>query len=83
MPQPATEYIFSHENIARLMLKDRGISEGLWLLTIGFSMSGATIGPSQEEALPSAIVGIQSFGLQSTEHKGPMVFDAAKLNPKK
>lgn len=63
------------------MLKERDLHEGLWQLSIGFSMVGAVAGPNLEQALPSAIIGVQSIGLESVDRLGPMVFDAAELNP--
>lgn len=63
------------------LLRERDLHKGLWQLSIGFSMMGAVAGPSLEQALPSAIVGVQSIGLESVDQVGPMVFDAAKLNP--
>jgi len=43
---------FSHTEIAVLMLKDRGIHEGLWQLSVEFGLARQTLGRIKTTLLP-------------------------------
>lgn len=69
------------------MLKDAGINEGHWNLTVNFRLGAGGFGPSPDEVLPSGFVGVESIGIQKIEPKAgapllPLCFNAAELNPK-
>ena len=83
MARIASEYKFNHSEVVQLMLQDAGIHDGLWMLVVHFSMVGGNLGPTPDTVMPSAIVGIQSFGIMRADQPGPMVFDASELNPAK
>ena len=73
---------YTHSELAALMIKDRQLHEGLWMLQIQFGIAGVNAGPSNEQMNPTAIVPVLAIGLQSVDQLGPLVFDAAKVNPK-
>lgn len=81
MTNSITEHRFTYEQLARMMMREQNIHEGLWMVSVGFAMIGVNAGPEPDKILPSAIVGVQNFGLVSTAEQGPLVFDAAVLNP--
>lgn len=76
-------YMFSLQQVAQALLAQQGIKEGLWTLAVEFNFSAASAGPSQEELVPAAIVGVGKIGLNKVDKEGPLTFDAAKLNPVK
>jgi hypothetical protein len=68
-------------------LKDQDIHDGLWQLLVSFGFGAGNVGAGTPGAPgdvnPAAIVPILGIGLQQATELGPMVFDAAKLNPRK
>lgn len=74
-----TQYMFSNSEMLRMLLDKQGITEGFWSLTIEFSLAATMAGPSPEELIPSAILGVKSIGLQRSEEKVPGSIDAAAL----
>lgn len=69
------------------MLKDAGINDGLWNLSVTFRLGAGAFGPTPEEVAPSGFVGVEAVGIQSIEQKAglpipPLTYDARELNPK-
>lgn len=71
--------------IGTLMLKDLNIHTGKYEVGVGFKIAVGVVGPTTEDSLPGAVVGLQDFALRPAkdEDSGPTVIDAAILNPKK
>jgi hypothetical protein len=72
---------YAHAELAALMIKDKGLHEGLWHLQVQFGLSAVNAGPSDQEMNPTAVVPVLSIGLVSVTAPGPLVFDAALVNP--
>lgn len=81
MPE-TSQIVFSHREIVELMLKQQGIHEGIWGLFIKFALNASNVGPSQNELIPAAIVGVIEMGLQKFEQESNIALDAAKVNPR-
>lgn len=76
---------YSHEDLLKLMLKDQGIHEGYWMLLIRFGFGAGNVGPSPdklEDVHPTALVSVAGIGMERTDKLGPLVVDAAVVNPK-
>lgn len=86
MAKYASAYNFSHKELVQLMLKDAGIHEGIWSLSVNFRLGAGSFGPSPTEVTPTGFVGVEGVGLQKIEVSPdspipPLAFDAALLNP--
>lgn len=76
------KYPFTHKEIAEVLIKKKGIHEGLWGIYLEFAIVGANIaGPGEGEANPAAIVPVLKIGLQKFDKETPLSVDAAKVNP--
>lgn len=71
--------------IGALMLKDQNIHSGRFEVGVGFRVGVGVVGPTSEDRLPGAVVGVQDIGLKPADEDddGPTIIDAAALNPKK
>lgn len=81
MAKAPSEFYYDIKELVAMFLKDAEIHEGLWMIQAQFVMAGGNFGPSENEILPGALVGVQKVGVKRVQEKGPMVFDAAELNP--
>ncbi|MGH9754890.1 MAG: hypothetical protein ACREA2_19100 [Blastocatellia bacterium] len=83
------QYIFTYKEIATALIKEQGITEGLWGIYIEFGIQGANInlrtGPDEKEIvglIPAAIVPIVRLGLQRFNTPNDLTVDAAEVNLK-
>ena len=77
-----TQISYRHNELVQLMLKDQGITEGHWILSVNFGLGAGNIGDSPErpEAIsPAAFVIVQSVGLHRVPAPQPHSVDAAAL----
>lgn len=79
----ATQYFFSHQEVATALVKAQGLHEGLWSLSVSFGFGAINIGsdPNAGDLSPSGIVQVQKIGLQRTTEKTSLAVDAAEVNP--
>ena len=82
MPE-TSQVTFAHKEVLELLIKRANIHEGKWMLSVTFAFSGANIGPTPDQVIPAAVVGIQSLGIQKAQPDSPdsLVLDAAIINP--
>lgn len=83
----ASQYVFSLREVTTALIKQQGLHEGRWMLSLEFSLGAGNLGPSPEEARPAAIVTVAKVTLQKlgkNEQPAPLSFilDAAEVNPK-
>ncbi len=81
----AIQHMFSHKELAEALVKEKGIHEGLWVLSIEFGMSAITAGPTDDQMMPTAMIPVLRIGIQSAD-KDKMTnlsVDAAVVNPGK
>jgi len=71
--------LLSLEDVAKLLAKHYGITEGLYDLAVEFKVGIGAVGPANQ-LLPGAMVGVSGFGLKKATKKGPNTIDVAKIN---
>ena len=80
----ASQFTFELSELTTLLIKEQSLHEGLWTVAFEFGLGAAILGPTPEQAKPSAIVSIMRVQLvrQPAEQPNPLALDAAKVNPK-
>lgn len=76
-----TPLFFEHKEVVTALLKEKGIHEGLWSLSIQFGITAANAGPNDDDLMPAAIVPVLKIGVQQTEKVNNLTVDAAEVNP--
>ncbi len=76
-------YLFSHSELAELLVKKLDIHEGLWGVYFEFALAGANVnvGPDPKILAPAAITSIQKVGIQRFDSPNSLTVDAAQINP--
>ena len=76
--------MFSYQEVVECLLKEKGIHEGLWGISIGFGFGvvNASAVDEPEKFLPAAIIPVQEIGIQKFETESNLTVDAAKVNPR-
>ncbi|WP_369723304.1 hypothetical protein AB8Z38_04525 [Bradyrhizobium sp. LLZ17] len=71
------------KELVELLIKNAGVHEGKWMLLVNFGFGAMNGGPSPDQMMPTAVVALQSIGIQRAEEGAPpsMVVDAAQVNP--
>lgn len=78
-------YVFSHKELAELLIKKQNIHEGHWGIFIEFALAAANIssGPDDPNLLPAAIIPVKRIGIQKFDQPSFLTVDAAQFNPAK
>lgn len=83
MPEPKN-YVFSHAELAEMMIKKVGIHEGLWGIYLEFTQMGANVPmPDGKTISPAAVTLIKCIGIQRFDTPNNLTVDAAEVNPEK
>lgn len=77
----ANQYVFSHKQLAEILVREQGIHEGLWIIQYTFGIGGANVGPTPQDIAPAAIVPIVSVSLARAQEASALTVDAAVANP--
>jgi len=79
----ATQYFFSHQEVATALVKAQGLHEGLWSLAVSFGFGAVNMGsdPNSGDLSPCGIVQVNRIGLQRVTEKTSLTVDAAEVNP--
>jgi hypothetical protein len=82
MPE-VEQYMFKYSEILEVLIKKADLHEGKWQLVMNFGLSAANIGPSPEEVVPGAAIGVLGIGLARAKADSPpgLVGDAETINP--
>lgn len=75
IPIPYTE-------LATLLVRERGIHEGIWGICFNFGLTATNLGPDDANVLPCAIVQIPALSLHRFEKITSISVDAAVVNPR-
>lgn len=78
---PGTE-MFSLEDVAYALMRQRGITEGLWRIGCTMRFGGVTLGwesGGNVDHLPTGMIGLTGIGLTPVNAPGELVFDAAQV----
>ncbi len=67
--------------IAELLVKQRGLHEGIYDLAIEFNIGVGSVGGDPSAPLPGVVLGVKRIGLVKTSVHGATTVDAAKVNP--
>lgn len=78
----ATQFTFSHKEIAKILVKAQGLHEGIWGLYLKFGIGGLNIGPTPKDVQPAAVVPVLEIGLQKFDEENNLSVDAAVVNPR-
>jgi hypothetical protein len=84
MAEPVQELNFSHKEVVEALIKQQGLHEGLWMLSIRFGIGAINVHPPEGEKgeiAPAAIVPIVGIGLRKVNTLNPLALDAAQINP--
>lgn len=84
--QPAPpEFVgmMSLTDLAILLIKHNGISDGLFNASIEFNIGVGEMGPTPSSIFPCAMIGVSRVGLSKVAQAGPNTVDAAIVNPAK
>jgi hypothetical protein len=79
MPEQ-TQLTFSHQEVVTSLLKTMGIREGIWALHVKFGLRAATLGSSDTDVNPTAILPVLEIGIQKAEKVTNVSVDAAVVN---
>jgi hypothetical protein len=74
---------FSLVQITEILIKQQGLHEGLYNLSVHFQIAVGAIGPSPELLCPGAMVGVSRIGISKTEEgkANAQTVNAAQVNP--
>ena len=78
MPE-ASQIEYNLRELAEMMVRDRGLTEGHWMVLVRFKWAAANVETGPDDMSPSAIVGIQSVGIQRATAPTPLSVDASLL----
>jgi hypothetical protein len=75
---------YTNKELLILMLKDKGIHEGNWVLGAEFAFTASNIGqsPDGSDASPAGIVALSNVHIAQVQQPLPFSVDAAEANPK-
>ena len=78
----ATQYTFAYKEIAEMLVKHAGVTEGIWGLYARFGLQAANVGAGDDTLTPAAIVGLVELGIQKVEKLTNLSVDAAEVAKK-
>ena len=82
MAEP-TIHFYEHKDLVAALVKDKGIHEGLWALTVQFGLGAVNVNQpgDTQDINPAAIVPVLRLGIRSTDSMSGLTVDAAEVNP--
>jgi hypothetical protein len=78
----ASEISFSYKEVAEALIRQYGLHEGLWCVSVKFGIQASNFGPTDNDLKPTALIPILEFGLHKQNKETNLTVDAAKVNPK-
>jgi hypothetical protein len=78
---PTPPEILTLKDVTAIIIKYRGLHEGLYNLAFQFQIAVGAVGPSPETVVPGAMIGVSGVGLERVPGAGPHTVDAAVVNP--
>ena len=76
-----SQYAFGYRDLATLLVKAKGVHEGLWCVHFRFGLKAANFGNTDNDLLPTALVGVVEVGIQRVPKATNLTIDAAEVNP--
>lgn len=71
---------YSMRDLTEALIKDQGITEGKWMLSVEFGIGAINAGVDQQNLSPAAVVPLVSVGLIPSEADNNLTVDASALN---
>ena len=65
-----------------MLVKDAGLHEGLFDISVEIQFAIGALGPTPAEVLPGALIGVKGIGLSPAVKATPLTVDAAVVNPR-
>lgn len=83
MPQQ-TQLFFKHHEVLTALIKLADLHEGEWQLIVSFNIAAMNMGPTPNEMVPAAAVGVTQIGIQKATPDSPasLTLDASVVNPR-
>lgn len=84
MPE-ATQFTYSHKELTELMVRDRGIRSGHWMILVRFGHTAANVAPPADDSTvvgpmgPATVSVIVDIGIQRVDEPGLLTVDASKV----
>ncbi len=81
MPE-VSQVIYTHKELASLMVRDQGIRSGLWMVYARFANSVSYIAPPEDQdgpAGPGVVTMLVDLGIQRADQSGPLTVDASQV----
>jgi hypothetical protein len=72
-------FTFTYQELAEMMVRKLGLSEGLWGIYVRFGLQATNVGPGPEDLRPAAILPVLEIGLQRVDEPSSLAVDAAEL----
>jgi len=79
----ATQIIYTHKELATLLVKDRGLHSGFWGIYVKFAIQAINLGQTAADLLPAAVIPVLEIGLQKFDKETNLSVNAAEVNPLK
>jgi hypothetical protein len=76
-----SQFKFGLAEVTEMLVRKAGVKEGLWQLNVDFNFAAATAGPSEKEALPTAMAAVSKLGINRVERMTALSVDASQLKP--
>ncbi len=70
---------FTYQELAEMMVKATGVTEGLWGVRINFGIAATNVGSGGQDMRPAAIVPVVDIGLQRFEKPSNLTVDAGEI----
>jgi len=72
---------FSMQELTKILVKEKGLTEGRWMISAEFGIKGINAGPNEQNVSPAALVPLLSIGIipAPDDLNNNLVVDAAEL----
>ncbi|MDE1971337.1 MAG: hypothetical protein KGI50_07225, partial [Patescibacteria group bacterium] len=69
------------KEVLALLLKARGIHEGLYTARVQFQIGLGQFGVNPQDVYPTAMIGVSHIGFSEVKEMNPLTVDASIVNP--
>ena len=77
------QFKYSMHELAEMLVKHEGLTEGKWMLSVEFGISATNVGRDDENLTPAALIPIVNIGLVESERANNLTIDASKIKSQK
>lgn len=77
----STQIMYDTKKLVSILLKDQGIHDGTWALTVEFVLGVGMSGPNADQIMPTAMASVAKVGISRADEGATFSFDASELNP--